>query len=70
MNDYTLDLLFPTPVYKTNIGLLTDAQWDYVKNQNYTPRVTGTHGRDDTNVLDLDLFLNLISSLFKYSFGI
>jgi uncharacterized protein (TIGR02466 family) len=66
MNDYTLDLLFPIPVYKTNIGLLSDEQWEFVKNQNYTPRVTGTYGRNDTSVLESQLFFDLKNKILDH----
>jgi uncharacterized protein (TIGR02466 family) len=66
MHNYSLDLLFPIPVYKTNIGLISEEQWQFVTSQTYTPRVTGTYGRDDTKVLEIPLFLNLKNKITQH----
>lgn len=62
---YTIDLLFPVAVYKNNIGKLSEDQIDYVKNLTYTKRTTGTHGRDQTDVLELEIFKNLKDAILQ-----
>jgi uncharacterized protein (TIGR02466 family) len=57
--NYSIDLVFPTPIYKVNIGNLSEEQYKFVTNQNYTKRITGTHGKDETNVLENEIFLSL-----------
>jgi uncharacterized protein (TIGR02466 family) len=62
---YSLDLLFPTAVYKNNIGKVSEEQLAYVKSQTYTKRTTGTHGRDATDVLELDIFKNVKDAILQ-----
>jgi len=63
--NYSIDLLFPTAVYKTNIGKVSPLQLEFIKQQTYTKRTTGTHGRDDTNVLEWEIFKELKSSILE-----
>jgi uncharacterized protein (TIGR02466 family) len=56
---YIVDLVFPTAIYKNNIGTLSKEQYDFVVGQEYSKRITGTYGRDDTRVLENELFKNL-----------
>ena len=58
-NDYEVQLLFPVSIFRTNIGTLGEEQYKFVKEKSYTERTTGTHGRDQTDVLEMEIFSDL-----------
>jgi uncharacterized protein (TIGR02466 family) len=57
--------LFPVTVYKDNIGKVSALQLEFVKQQHYTKRTTGTYGRDQTNILEWEIFKQLKQEILK-----